>query len=243
MKMASWKIFVGVMPVTLAGSLQAAVLTTWSLSNKVNGALGTSYGLRLNQLSDVGVSGISNSNSMIFDFQHPDAGVSMRLQDNGGGLELHLSGNAYGALWDGVNNYSTEYAGTYQLNFVWLNVDSSVLGYDYLAENGIGTNQQGGGVGSVSGTSAGTAWRGGLDIYDWSGGYDWTLDVKGTNSPDASAWLTYGNGSHNGDFGFNMAREPNQPVPLPGTMALFCLGLLPLVRAIGRRRVREALPR
>lgn len=232
--MTTWKTIIGVMLVTLAGSLEASVLTTWSLSNKVNGALGTSYGLRLNQVSDVGVSGISNS--MIFDFQHPGASVSMELQDNGGGLELHLSGTAYGALWDGVNSYSTEYAGTYQLNFVWLNVDNAVLGYDYLAENGIGTNQQGAGVGSVTGTSAGTAWGGGLEFYDWSGGYDWTLDMKGTNSPDASAWLTYGNGSHNGDFGFNLARVPNQPVPLPGTLALFGLGLLQLARVTRRRR-------
>ena len=67
-----------------------------------------------------------------------------------------------------------------------------------------------------------------LNFGDWSGRFDWTLDVLGTNNPNASGWLTYGTG-HNGDFGFSMIE-----VPEPGTLSLLGAGLLGL--AFARRK-------
>ena len=77
----------------------------------------------------------------------------------------------------------------------------------------------------MTGTTAGTAWMSGLDIFDYSGAYDWTLDIKdpsANNNPDASGWLTYA-GDHNGDFGFSME---NETVPAPGGLVVIGFGLM-----------------
>lgn len=218
---------------TIAG---ASVLQTWDLTNKSPGALGADYGLRLNQVGSLGLTGASNS--MIFDFEAASHGVQMQLINNAGDLEMHLSGTAEGALWDGVNDYSSDYAGTYAIDFVWKNIEANVLGFgssqvfDYLAENGIGNHSVGAGTGSVTGVTAGTAFGSGQTLLDYSGAYRWTLDVDSTNNPDASGWLSYNGSQHNGDFGFSMVA-----VPAPGGLALFGLGLL-LLGSV-RRRVRR----
>ena len=229
----------GVAAAVLFGSLaaSASVLQTWNLTNKSPGALGADYGLRLNQMPSVGV--VGSSTKMIFDFEAAGHGMQMQLIDNAGDLEMHVSGNAYGALHDGGTGYSSEFAGTYDIDFIWKNVDANALGggniFDYLAENGIGNDAMGAGTGTVQGVTAGTAFGSGLDLFDWSGAYDWTLDIDSTNNPDASGWLTFGsvNGDparHNGDFGFSMVA-----VPTPGTIALLGLGLI----LVGLRRARR----
>ena len=40
----------------------------------------------------------------------------------------------------------------------------------------------------------------------------------------ASGWLSYGNGSHNGDYGFNMVAA--SVVPEPGSLLLMGAGLM-----------------
>jgi len=196
------------------------------------------YGLRLNQMSTVGLGG-GVSDNLIFNFEAAGHGVQMQRVYSAGDLEMHVSGNAYGALFDGGSGYSSEYAGTYDIDFTWINVDANALGggntFDYLAENVIGTNMMGAGTGSITGVTGSAAFLTGLDLFDWSGAYDWTLDIDSTNNPDASGWLTFGgvNGDparHNGDFSFSMIA-----VPELGSLALLGLDLI----LVGLRRSRR----
>ncbi|MEL7449956.1 MAG: PEP-CTERM sorting domain-containing protein [Pseudomonadota bacterium] len=208
-----------------SGSAAAVVIESWNLTNKSPGALGADYGLRLNQMNTQGLGG-GSSNSMIFDFERGGHGVQMHLIDAGGGaLELHLSGTAYGALFDNstADGYGSDFAGTYQLDFIWRNVQANVGGFDLVADFGLGRNARGSGSGTVLGMDAGTAFRGAsvLSLFDWSGSYTHTMDVLASNNPDASGWLTFGNG-HNGDYGFNMVAV----VPEPGSLLLMGAGLL-----------------
>ena len=80
----------------------ATVLQTWDLTNKSPGALGPDYGLRLNQIDEVGLV----PGSLIFDFEESGSDVILQLVNYGGGLELVLSGTAYGARFDG-SDYGT----------------------------------------------------------------------------------------------------------------------------------------
>ncbi len=208
----------------LSGSAFATVMQTWELSNKSPGALGADYGLRLNQMNTL-LAGPGSSTHMIFDFERAGHGMSMQLVDVGGGdLELRLFGTAYGALFDNsaADGYGSDYAGTYELEFTWRNVHADTGGFDYIGEPGLGNHAQGAGTGTVLGVTAGTAFTSTdiLSLYDYSGAYTYTLDVLTTNTPDASGWLTYGNGNHNGDYGFNM-----RAVPEPTSLSLVALGL------------------
>ena len=111
------------------GSAHAnTILQTWDLINKSPGALGADYGLRLNQMPAVGVEGASTH--MIFDFERAGHGVSLQLVDVGGALELHLTGTAFGALFDNseADGYGTDFAGTYDIDFVWQNVQQNAGG-------------------------------------------------------------------------------------------------------------------
>ena len=194
----------------ISSSALATVLQSWDLTNKSPGALGADYGLRLNQVDTLGLTG--SSTHMIFDFEHSGSNVILQLVDLGSDLELHLSGTAYGALYDNsaLNGYGSDYEGIYELSFVWLNVQENAGGFDLVAELGLGTYAQGSGEGMVLGTEPGTAFTGAdeLNFFDWSGKFGYTMDVLGTNNPDASGWVTYGDQQHNGDFGFNMVEVP-----------------------------------
>ena len=221
---ASMALAIGFSSSALAGT----ILQTWDLTNKSPGALGPDYGLRLNQMdTEQGLVDFSSS-MMIFDFERADYGVTLQLVDVGGGLELHLFGTAYGALYDGsigsAGDYGSDFAGRYELDFVWSNVQEDTGGFDLVAEFGLTTNTPGSGMGTVLGIDPDTAFMGTdkLYIFDWTGGYTWTLDVLSTNNPDASGWLTYGTG-HNGDFGFSMIE-----VPEPSSLGLLAAGLLGL---------------
>ncbi len=221
----------------LSTAAWAGVIQTWDLTNKSPGALGADYGLRLNQIDSLIAVG-DGSNRMIFDFERLGHGVSLQLVDVGGGdLELHLAGTAYGALHDGgaANGYGSGFAGTYALDFIWRNVQQNAGGFDLVAELNLGSYMEGDGSGTVLGIGPGTAFMGAnaLTLYDWSGSYTHTLDVLAANTPDASGWLTYGTGGHNGDYGFNMVAR----VPEPGTLSLIGLGLIGL--GLSRRRKRE----
>ena len=133
---------------------------------------------------------------------------------------------AFGGLYDSAmkvdrtNIYGTDLIGLYALEFTWRNVEADINGFDFLAENGLGPDQAGSGTGTVRGTSFGTAFQSSLNVSDWTGKYDYTLDAKSRRSPDALGWLTVDGGQHDGDYGFNMT-----PVPEPSTFALFGLGL------------------
>ena len=208
----------------------AAVLKLWQLTNKSPGALGYDYGLRLNKLDEVGGSKI-----MIFDFEHGSAGgVTMSLieDDVTNDLRLELTGQAYGARYQSGVGYSSTLAGLYDIDFTWFNVTENTAGFAYVAENGISTYTVGSGSGDVMGTSFSKT------IYDWSGQFTRTLDIKdpaGNHNPDASGWLTYNpNGDHpsdfSGDFGFSMIEleippPPDQDVPAPAPLALLAIGL------------------
>ena len=216
-----------------SAATNATVLQTWDLTNKSPGALGPDYGLRLNQIDEVGL----EPESLIFDFEHSDSDVNLQLVNYGGGLQLLLSGTAYGARFDesgylldgsgyGTTDVASDpfYEGLYELIFTWNNVQQNTVDWDFVAELGIDSKKMGDGSGTVRGLDTDTAFMGTdiLTIYDWSGKYNHTLDVLGTNSPNASGWLTYGDG-HNGDYGFNMIA-----VPEPGTLGLLGAGLLGL---------------
>ncbi|MEM9057175.1 MAG: PEP-CTERM sorting domain-containing protein [Pseudomonadota bacterium] len=212
--------------VALIGSDSATVIQTWDLTNKSPGALGADYGLRLNQMNQLGLTPGSSTN-LIFDFERAGYGVQLQLVDAGGGaLELHLSGTAYGALFDNsvADGYGTDYAGSYQLDFIWRNVEIDVGGFDLVADYGLGQNTQGAGSGTVLGLDAGTAFQGAsvLNLFDWTGSYTHTMDVRYDANPDGTGWLSYGNGSHNGDYAFNMVAV----VPEPGSLLLMSIGLI-----------------
>lgn len=215
-----------------SGSVYAnTILQTWDLVNKSPGALGADYGLRLNQMNTQGLEGASTH--MIFDFERAGHGVTLQLIDVGGALELHLTGSAYGALFDNseADGYGTDFAGTYDIDFIWENVEQNAGGFDLVAELGIGNNAIGSGLGTVEGLNPGTAFRGVdvLELFDYSGGFNHTLDVLYSSNPDASGWLTYGD-RHNGDFGFSLVARVSEP----SILVLMSLGLIGV--GLGRRK-------
>lgn len=227
-------VLTGLLAVLFTGGASAStVVAAWDLFNKSPGYLGPNYGLRLNGLD---INGDSNA-IMIFDFEKSgyDVGLQLVSVGTGTGLEMHLTGTAYGAVFDDVtDSYSGVNAGSYDLNFIWRNVSQNVGVYEFLAEATLGSMQVGSGTGSVLGTAFSTL------LYDWSGTYQYTLDIDYSANPDASGWLTYDNvsGGHSGDFGFSMLSVPiPQVVPAPAPIALFGLGFIALGVVLKRKRI------
>ena len=202
------------------------------------------YGLRLDKLTGSGIH--------TFDFDHPDAGMTLTYDGN----SMHITGKVYGGLnsGSGYANVNTGKVGLWAVDFTYHNV-SMVVGDDdlhVLAAFELNTNPVTGNNGSITKLFDDNQQ---YDLVDYAGGHSYTVRLgdenndnghRGFNGISVWGWVNhYIDGQTSStvhhaasDWLFTMENQPNPntDVPEPASIALLGAGALALMRRPNRRK-------